>query len=109
MAERTTIDDVALRRLKWRSRRGLLECDLLIARFFESNALADLTARQVEGFRALMDLDDPTLLELLLGRREPEGALDCDEVRTLLVRLRPRSADGPLPSQTSPLGGQRTK
>jgi antitoxin CptB len=85
---RATIDQEALRRLKWRSRRGLLECDLLIARFFESNALDDLTPRQLDAFAALMDLDDPTLLELLLARREPEGALNRDEVRTVLDAMR---------------------
>ena len=78
----------ALRRLKWRSRRGLLECDLLIARFFESNRLEDLTPRQLEAWAALMELDDPALLELLLGRREPEGELDRDEVRTVLGAVR---------------------
>jgi antitoxin CptB len=89
---RATIDEeAALRRLKWRSRRGLLECDLLLARFFESNALEDLTPRKLEAFASLMDLDDPTLLELLLARREPDGALDRDEVRTVLDTMRGRS------------------
>jgi antitoxin CptB len=91
-AQSTFGDDGArLRRLEWRSRRGLLECDLLIARFFESSRLEDFTPRQLDAWRDLMDLDDPALLELLLGRREPEGALNRDEVRTVLDAMRTKA------------------
>ncbi len=82
------ISDEELRRLKWRSRRGLLECDLFVSRFFELQGQTGLTTMQAEGFRILMDLDDPTLLELLLRRREPEGELDRDDVRTVLGAMR---------------------
>ena len=95
MSAHATIGNEELRRLKWRSRRGLLECDLFVSRFFELHGRAGLTTMQAEGLRILMDLDDPTLLELLLRRREPEGDLYRDDVRAVLVAMQVR------PSQAS--------
>ena len=76
-----------LHRLKWRSRRGLLENDLFVERFFRLHA-ATLTERNAAGFQALMDLADPDLLDLFLARREPQGALDCAAVREVLALIR---------------------
>ena len=69
-----TVDDGRLNRLRWRCRRGLLENDLLIERFFARHG-ATLTEAQVQGLMALMELDDNDLLDLLLRRREPDKAL----------------------------------
>jgi len=76
----------ALRRLRWRSRRGLLENDLLIGRFLERQADA-LDPADADVLARLLDLSDAELLELLLGRRQPAGDLDAPEVRDLLIRL----------------------
>ena len=76
-----------LSRLKWRCRRGLLENDLFIERFFLRHE-ANLTVRQATGLQALMDLADNDLLDLLLARSEPEGELDRPEVIEVLVMLR---------------------
>jgi antitoxin CptB len=76
-----------LNRLKWRCRRGLLENDLFIERFFRRHE-ETLTAGQAQGLALLMDLADNDLLDLLLARREPEGALDCPQVRRVLAMLR---------------------
>jgi antitoxin CptB len=76
-----------LNRLKWRSRRGLLECDLLIKRFFEAHGDA-LNVHQAGAFAELMALDDPDLLDLLLRRTEPKDALDHTDVQDLLKLLR---------------------
>jgi antitoxin CptB len=85
------LDPVALNRLKWRCRRGMLENDLLIERFFARHG-ANLSLRQAEGLQSLMDLADNDLLDLLLARREPEGELDRPVVREVLALLRPRAA-----------------
>ena len=77
----------ALSKLKWRCRRGLLENDLLIERFFEKHE-AQLTVRQADALAALMELADNDLLDLLLRRKEPAGELDRDEVRKVLEMLR---------------------
>ena len=59
-----------LSRLKWRTRRGLLENDLFIEKFFQLHA-DTLTERQAEGMMTLMDLSDNDLLDLLLQRKQP--------------------------------------
>ena len=74
-------------RLKWRCRRGLLENDLFVERFFRRYE-STLTPRQVEGLQTLMDLADNDLLDLLLSRKEPTGELDRPEVQDVLVQLR---------------------
>ena len=78
----------ALSKLKWRCRRGLLENDLLIERFFEKHE-ARLTVRQADALAALMELADNDLLDLLLRRKEPEGELDTTDVKELIGLLRP--------------------
>ncbi len=80
-----TATDVS--RLKWRCRRGLLENDLFVERFFRRHE-DSLTRTQVEGLQSLMDLADNDLLDLLLARKEPEGELDRPEVRDVLAQLR---------------------
>ncbi len=87
------LDPVALNRLKWRCRRGLLENDLLIERFFARHG-SSLTPRQAEGLRLLTDLPDNDLLDLLLARSEPAGALDSPAVHEVLAQIRsaPRAA-----------------
>ncbi len=82
----TLIDDRALSKLRWRCRRGLLENDLFIARFFERHA-AQLTDNQAQGLLALMDLSDNDLLDLLLARRQPTGGLERDDDVMQVLRM----------------------
>ena len=82
------LDDRALSKLKWRCRRGLLENDLLIERFFGRHE-AQLTVRQADAMNTLMDLADNDLLDLLLRRKDPAGEMDTTDVRELLGLLRP--------------------
>jgi antitoxin CptB len=83
----TLIDERALSKLRWRCRRGLLENDLFIERFFDRHA-ATLTAAQAHGLEALMDLSDNDLLDLLLARKEPAGDLLHDDVVQVLRMMR---------------------
>jgi antitoxin CptB len=76
-----------LNKLKWRCRRGLLENDLFIERFFRRHE-ETLTVAQAQGLEALMALPDNDLLDLLLARREPEGELNCADVRDVLAMMR---------------------
>jgi antitoxin CptB len=80
-----------LSRLKWRCRRGLLENDLFLERFFRRHE-DTLTVGQAQGLAALMELADNDLLDLLLARREPDGELACPEVIEVLSMLRVRHA-----------------
>ncbi len=88
MAADQGIDEHALARLKWRCRRGLLENDLLIERFFQRHE-AGLTTPQINALIHLMDLSDNDLLDLLLRRKEPENDLNSPDVREVLEMLRP--------------------
>ena len=83
----TLIDERALSKLRWRCRRGLLENDLFIERFFNRYA-ESLTEQQAQGLSALMDLSDNDLLDLLLVRKEPEGELLRDDVVQVLRMMR---------------------
>ena len=82
------IGERALSRLKWRCRRGLLENDLLIERFF-GRCEAALTVRQADALGALMEMADNDLLDLLMRRKEPEGDMNTSDVNELLGLLRP--------------------
>ena len=81
------IDERSLSKLKWRCRRGLLENDLFIERFFERYE-GRLTLRQAAALNELMDLGDNDLLDLLLRRKEPQGAISTGDVREVLEMLR---------------------
>jgi antitoxin CptB len=89
------LDERALSKLRWRCRRGLLENDLFIERFFERYA-DGLTVRHAEALGELMDLADNDLLDLLLRRRNPQGGLDRADVNEVLEMLRkPAASPGP--------------
>ena len=84
------IDERALSKLKWRCRRGLLENDIFIDRFFRRFE-ANLTVKQAQGLSALMDLSDNDLLDLQLGRKtlhQVDANLDCEDVSEVLSMLR---------------------
>ncbi|HEY5634166.1 MAG TPA: succinate dehydrogenase assembly factor 2 [Burkholderiaceae bacterium] len=81
------IDADRRRRLRWRARRGLLENDLVLQRFFAAHETT-LGEDDVAGLDALLDLPDNELLELILGRREPEGIAAQENPRRVLQLLR---------------------
>jgi antitoxin CptB len=84
------IDERGLSKLKWRCRRGLLENDIFIERFFRKFE-STLTVRQSEGLTALMDLSDNDLLDLHLGRKplaQVNADLDREDIREVLNMLR---------------------
>jgi len=82
------LSERALSKLRWRTRRGLLENDLFIQRFFARHD-ADLTVGHARGMYALMDLADNDLLDLFLKRKtlSPEMASPevCEVLEMLLV------------------------
>jgi len=87
----TRIDERALSKLRWRCRRGLLENDLFVERFFRRHE-ETITTRQATGLMALMDLPDNDLLDLLLARTVLQGEIDTPEVREVLSQMRQASA-----------------
>jgi antitoxin CptB len=95
------LDERSLSRLRWGCRRGLLENDLFIERFFARHA-ATLTVRQAKGLDDLMDLSDNDLLDLFLQRKQPTdleaASASTDEAREVLVLLIVPAVPGPLPA-----------
>ncbi|MBE2264610.1 MAG: succinate dehydrogenase assembly factor 2 [Burkholderiaceae bacterium] len=81
------LDERSLSKLRWRCRRGLLENDLIIGRFFEQYATT-LTIGQARGLHGLMDLADNDLLDLLLGRKEPQAETTTSDMTEVLEMLR---------------------
>ena len=87
-ADANPIDERALSKLRWRCRRGLLENDLLLERFFLRMG-SSISERQARAMHTLMDLSDPDLLDLLLSRKPPGPEQSSAEVLELLQQLRP--------------------
>lgn len=74
-------------RLRWRARRGLLENDLVIQKFFDKHEL-ELTDDDVAALTLLFEEIDNNLLDLILARKEPEGELDNPQVKRVLQMIR---------------------
>ena len=90
MTQERPITAAELSKLRWRCRRGLLENDLFIERFFDRHANG-LSARLADGMARLMDLSDNDLLDLHLARKslaEVDATLDTADVRDVLSMLK---------------------
>ncbi|CAM4129348.1 succinate dehydrogenase assembly factor 2 [Bordetella muralis] len=74
-------------RLRWRARRGLLENDLIITRYLDAYE-TQLTDEDVGALTQLFEMGDNDLLDLLLARKELEGALDTPRLRTIVAKMR---------------------
>lgn len=85
----TLLDERERNLLQWRCRRGLVENDIFIEQFFATYG-DQLTRRHAAGLSALMELADNDLLDLFLLRKEPEGALDTEEIKEVLELVRKR-------------------
>jgi len=62
-----------LERLKWRSRRGLLELDLVFERFWKG-AGSQLSEGDAAALERLLALPDNDLLDLVMGRADSQEA-----------------------------------
>ncbi len=74
-------------RLRWRARRGLLENDLIITRFLDQHEMS-LTDEDVQALSILLELGDNELLDILLGRSEPEGENNTPAIQRVVKQLR---------------------
>jgi antitoxin CptB len=77
------MDRAALERLKWRSRRGLLELDLVFERFWAGPGL-EMGEAEGAALERLLLLPDNDLLDLVMGR---EAATDAALAR-MVEKLR---------------------
>jgi antitoxin CptB len=77
------VDDRALERLKWKSRRGLLELDIVFDRFWKG-AGQTMDAGEVAALERLLALPDNDLLDLVMRRAETADA----GIRGMVEQLR---------------------
>ena len=64
------MDGTELNRLRWRCRRGMLENDLILARYLEARGNA-MSEEDLAALDRLLDLADDELWNLIVGRTEP--------------------------------------
>ena len=86
-----TLTNAELYRLKSDARRGLLENDLILQRFFFFFC-AQLNAEDGKVLTQLLALEDNDLMDLLIGRKDSVPALEKESqeapFRAVLERLR---------------------
>ncbi len=86
-----TLSNAELYRLKSDARRGLLENDLILRRFFERHG-TQLSAEDGKVLSQLLALEDNDLMDLLIGRKDSvsslEKELQTDSFKAVLQRLR---------------------
>ena len=82
------MDQVHEAQIRWRCRRGLLELDLLLSAFV-ANHFQRLSRDDQETFGRLLELPDPSLLDILLNGAEPP---DLPGISAVLDRIRGSSA-----------------
>ncbi len=64
------MDASEFNRLRWRCRRGLLENDLILARYLDARG-STMSDGDVAALDRLLDLADDELWNLIVGRTEP--------------------------------------
>jgi antitoxin CptB len=82
-AGREAHTSVQLSRLRWRCRRGMLENDLILARFLDARG-ERITEPELVALGRLLELSDGELWDLLSGRSEHDDAT----LRPLVAELR---------------------
>lgn len=86
-----TLSNAELYRLKSDARRGLLENDLILQRFFERYG-TQINAEDGKVLSQLLALEDNDLMDLLIGRRDSVAGLEKesqeDSFKAVLQKLR---------------------
>jgi antitoxin CptB len=82
MSSRQSSENPARNRAYWRSRRGLLELDLLLPPFVLAR-YDTLTPAQQRTYGALLDCDDHDVWDWLQGRGEPPDASLADVIELI--------------------------
>ena len=86
-----TLSNAELYRLKSDARRGLLENDLILRRFFDRYG-DQLNAEDGKVLAQLLALEDNDLMDLLIGRKDTVAALkesaDTDAFKCLMLKLK---------------------
>jgi antitoxin CptB len=71
-----------LSQLRWRSRRGMRELDVLLLRYLEQR-YASAPQEELQAFEALLELSDPQLFAYVVQREQPSDP----QLLNVLARL----------------------
>ena len=83
-----TTEDIGYKRLKWRSRRGMKELDILLMPFVEQ-VYRDLELADQQAYEKLLDQDDPDLLDWFNHQSTPDDPDLTRMVQLILDRMQP--------------------
>ena len=72
-----------LERVRWRSRRGLLELDIVLCRFIDAQ-YANLGEDEKQVFEVLLDMPDNPLWDMIAGRQDATR----EDQQALLAKIR---------------------
>lgn len=72
-----------LERVRWRSRRGLLELDIVLGRFIDASYM-QLNEAELLVFEELLDMPDNPLWDMIADRREATQ----EDQRALLEKIK---------------------
>ncbi len=76
-------DHAYMQRVKWRSRRGLLELDIILSRFVETEYVK-LDEAGKQAFEVFLDMPDNPFWDMVSGKIEAESG----EQQALLEKIR---------------------
>lgn len=80
-------ESTEVKRLRWHSRRGMLELDVLLLPFIEQ-VYGELTAERQQAYAQLLECEDSDLFAYFLERQVPEDTALADIVEVVLAHAR---------------------
>ena len=80
----TNEDRELKQKIYWRLRRGLLELDFILSRFWQQ-CNSTLNNSQIKAFDSLLDCQDPDLLDWLLYRADNPKSIPLQEI-VMMIR-----------------------
>jgi antitoxin CptB len=82
------LSELEFNRLRWRSRRGMLELDLLLLPFFDE-VFAELESDEQQAFIKLLEQEDPILWDWFSRKSESDDPKLAALVERILDRVQP--------------------
>lgn len=80
-----TAAEVIIERLKWRSRRSMLEVDLYLDKFILKNGLRTLNSEELECYAELLEMNDWDFLALLQGAIKSDNTVVQNVIDNIVI------------------------
>ena len=82
------LSELEFNRLRWRSRRGMRELDLLLLPFFDE-VFSELESNEQQAFIKLLEQEDPDLWDWFSRKSESDNPELAELVKKILDRVQP--------------------